>query len=118
MASNRNRLLLSTVALVVVQGFSSTVFAGDSVGDSRSARVSFGDLNLSTPQGVEAARERIHQTARRLCTKVADRNDRSRRENFISCVQSAMAGAVPRLEALARLNAASQIAQQTGLNVP
>lgn len=111
-----NRLLMCTVALVVVQGFSSTVFAADSVGDSRSARVSFADLDLSTPQGVETARQRIHQTARSLCMKVGDRNDRSRRDNFISCVESEVTRAVPTLEALARRDAAAQMVQQTKLN--
>jgi UrcA family protein len=111
-----NRLLMSIVALVVVvvvNGFGSTAFGGDDVGDSRSALVSFADLDLSTPQSVETARERIHQTARRLCIKVADRNDRSRRENFILCVEAAMAGAVPTLEALARLRATSHVANNS-----
>jgi len=110
-----NRLLMSIAALLVaiaVQGVESTAFAGDDVGRSRSKVVSFDDLDLSTPGGVETARERIRHTARMLCIQLRDIDDRSRRENFTSCVESAMAGAVPKLEALARLSATSHVARK------
>jgi UrcA family protein len=106
---------MSIAALVVVQGFGSTAFAGDHVGHDRSKLVSFADLDLSTPAGVETARERLRNTARMLCRQLRDIDDRSRRENFISCVELAMAGSVPRLEALARLSATSHLARNSGL---
>jgi UrcA family protein len=110
-----NRLLMCIAALlvvIVVQGVGSTAFAGDDVGPSRSMLVSFAGLDLSTPAGVETARERIRHAARMLCRQLRDIDDRSRRENFISCVESAMAGAVPKFEALARLSATSHVARK------
>jgi UrcA family protein len=113
-----HRLLMSItalVAVVVVQGFGSAAFAGDDVGHDRSKLVSFADLDLSTPAGVETARERLRHTARMLCGQLRNIDDRSRRENFISCVESAMAGSVPKLEALARLSATSHVARNSDL---
>ena len=106
---------MSIAAFIAVQGIGSTAFAGDDVGHDRSQAVSFADLDLSTPGGIETARERIRHTARILCRQVRDIGDRSRRENFISCVESAMAGSVPRLEALARLSATSPVARNSDL---
>ena len=40
-------------------------------GDSRSESVKFGDLNLSSPAGVEALYGRIHAAARRVCEQPA-----------------------------------------------
>jgi UrcA family protein len=111
------RLIMSIVALVVVavvHGLGSTACAGENVGDSRSALVSLADLDLSTAQGVETARGRIRQAARGLCAKSADRNDRSGRENFIACVESAIARVAPMLEALARTSATSHVANNSG----
>ena len=61
---------------------------------TRSARVSLADLDLKTPEGARAARERLRETARRLCTQVADSLDLSHQPNFVKCVDDTLAKAL------------------------
>ena len=61
---------------------------------TRSAKVSLADLDLSTPQGARAARERLRQTARHLCDRVADELDLSRQTNYVACVDETLAAAL------------------------
>jgi len=58
--------------------------------DSRSSKVSLADLDLTTPEGASAARDRLHQAARRLCTQVADSLDLSHQPNFVACVEESL----------------------------
>ena len=53
---------------------SADALAGSEVDASvaRSSKVSIAGLDLSTPLGARAARERLRQTARKLCAQVAD----------------------------------------------
>jgi UrcA family protein len=57
---------------------------------TRSAKVSLVGLDLSTPEGARAARERLRETARRLCTQVADSLDLSHQSNFVACVEESL----------------------------
>ena len=66
-----------------------------------SKRLSFADLDLSTPEGVQTAHERLQQVARNLCYQVADDLDLSQHANFLVCVDKAMAQALPKVEELA-----------------
>jgi UrcA family protein len=61
---------------------------------TRSAKVSLAGLDLSTPDGARAARERLRGTARRLCAQVADDLDLSHRSNFVACVDETLAAAL------------------------
>ena len=63
----------TTILALCVIG-SADALAGSEVDASatRSAKVSIAGLELSTPQGARAARERVRQTARKLCAQVAD----------------------------------------------
>jgi UrcA family protein len=72
---------------------------------SRAKKVSLTDLDLSTPDGIRAAHERLHEVARTLCSQVADELDLSRHANYVACVDDAMARALPTVEQLARKNA-------------
>jgi UrcA family protein len=72
---------------------------------SSSKTVSFADLDLSTPEGIQIAHERLYQVARHLCSQVADDLDLSFHSNYLLCVDSAMAQALPKVEDLARRNA-------------
>jgi UrcA family protein len=67
---------------------------------SKSKQLTFVDLDLATPAGVNAARERVHQAARELCAAVSDHLDLSHTANFLTCVDLAMSGAMPHLDAL------------------
>ena len=60
----------------------------------RSAPVSVADLDLSSPEGIQAARARVHATARRLCLQLAGPRDRSRHENYLACVDATVAAAL------------------------
>jgi UrcA family protein len=65
--------------------------------EMRAAKVSLADLDLSTPTGQRAARERLHQIARRLCSQVADAQDLSHQPNFVACVDETLASALQQL---------------------
>lgn len=74
----------------------------------RAKTVSLTDLDLSTPDGVRAAHERLHEVARTLCSQVEGDMDLSHRENYLACVNEAMARSLPKIEQLARKNAPSR----------
>jgi UrcA family protein len=61
---------------------------------SRTSKVSLADLDLTTPEGTSAARERLRQEARRLCNQVADSLDLSHQSNFVACVDETLANAL------------------------
>jgi UrcA family protein len=75
---------------------SANALAGSEVDASvaRSAKVSIAGLDLSTPQGARAARERVRQTARKLCAQVADELDLSHHANYVACVDQSVAQAM------------------------
>jgi UrcA family protein len=88
----RSAILLALYALV-----SGVTVAGpktDTAAVIQSARVSLADLDLSTPEGARAARERLHQTARHLCNRVADELDLSHQANYVACVDETLAAAL------------------------
>jgi UrcA family protein len=61
---------------------------------TRSAKVSLADLDLATEEGQSAARERLHQVARRLCSQVADSVSLAHQPNFVACVQDTLTAAL------------------------
>jgi UrcA family protein len=65
-----------------------------SANNTRSKTVSLADLDLSTPAGMNAARERVKKTARRLCVLLADPADLSHQSNYVKCVDDAVTGAM------------------------
>jgi UrcA family protein len=69
----------------------------DNPRDSRSEKVSIAGLDLSTVEGLNTARERVHQVARRLCLDLVDQNDRSRQWNYVNCVDDAVASAMQQI---------------------
>jgi UrcA family protein len=85
----------TTILALCVIG-SADALAGSEVDASvtRSAKVSIAGLELSTPQGARAARERVRQTARKLCAQVADELDLSHHANYLACVDESVAKAM------------------------
>jgi UrcA family protein len=75
---------------------SADALAGSEVDASvaRSSKVSIAGLDLSTPQGTRAVRERLRRTARKLCAQVADELDLSRHANYLACVDESVARAM------------------------
>jgi len=86
--------LLSTAALAAPPQQSTAP-----VLDKRVAVVSLADLDVSTPQGANAARERLHETARRLCAQLQDSQDLGHQPRFVACVESTLDAAVRSLSA-------------------
>jgi UrcA family protein len=97
-------------ALALMSCCSLFVGAGSpaSAAAARSTTVSVADLNLSTATGLQAARDRIHETARRLCEKVIDPWALWHQPDYIQCVNKATSDAVAQLRGPVRAaNAAS-----------
>jgi UrcA family protein len=65
--------------------------------ETRSTKVSLAGLDLSTPEGMSAARERLRGTADRLCSQVADELDQSHHANFVKCVDATVTSALKQL---------------------
>jgi len=63
-----------------------------------STSVSLSDLDLSTTDGRRMARDRLHETARRLCSQVAASQDLSHQANFVACVDATLANALRQLD--------------------
>jgi len=88
---------LPTTALLALCLLASAAVATpttDAAPVTRSAKVSLAGLDLSTPDGARAARERLRGTARRLCAQVADDLDLSHQSNFVACVDETLAAAL------------------------
>jgi UrcA family protein len=79
---------------------------------TRSTQVALAGLDLSTPQGMNSARERLRGTAVRLCTRVVDEHDLSQHSNFLKCMDSTMTSA------LRQISAAGAVAQSKRTETP
>ena len=69
--------------------------------------VSLSDLNLSTPEGIRLARDRLHAQAERVCAGRGGGQEPSPQPTFGACVDSTMASALRHIDAL----------RQTGMTV-
>jgi UrcA family protein len=88
-ASRIPRPLWTALLLTCVWAFSSAS-ADEQV---RSERVKFQDLNVDTPQGVQALYGRIHLAAKRVCSD----SDPIMREASAACAKKAEAKAIEKL---------------------
>lgn len=80
---------------------------------SRVADVPLADLNLSTPEGMSAARERLRAMAQRVCAEHMG----SSQPNFTACLDSTLAGALRQIDALKQINATSSHSVTRAANV-
>jgi UrcA family protein len=87
-------LPMALLALCVLASAGEAAPTSDTAPVTRSAKVSLAGLDLSTPDGARAARERLRGTARRLCAQVADDLDLSHQSNFVACVDETLAAAL------------------------
>ena len=86
---------LKTTVLMAMMA--STVTTSVATGETLSATVSVSDLDLTTPAGIQAARERLTKQALILCGKFSDSRRISNRETMADCVRHAVAEALKRL---------------------
>jgi UrcA family protein len=99
----KNQIKLHMAAVTTALIASAFIFGDASaIGapQSQSLQVSLAGLDLSTQAGAEAARERIHRAARKLCESVADDLDLSHTANFRKCMDQAVSVPTQRLDAL------------------
>jgi UrcA family protein len=68
---------------------------------TRAAKVSLADLDLSRPEGMRTARDRLHAIAQRLCAELARSHELAYRPNFAACVADTREAALRRVDALA-----------------
>jgi len=62
--------------------------------------VSLSDLNLSTPEGMRLARDRLHAMAERLCAGHGDSHEPLSPPTFNACVDSTVANALRHIDVL------------------
>jgi UrcA family protein len=103
---NRVPLALSTAMLLTCVWAVPSAFADERV---RSETVKFQDLNVNTPEGVQALYGRIHAAARRVCSET----DPILQRGAASCARKAEANAIQKLN-LSRLTAYYKVKTKTG----
>jgi len=64
------------------------------------ADVSLSDLDLSTPEGMRLARDRLHAMAERLCADRGSGPEHSAQPGFAACVDNTVASALRHIETL------------------
>jgi UrcA family protein len=106
MNSNIKTIALTTAMLLTGVWGASTAFADEEV---RSERVKFQDLNVDTPEGVQALYVRIHAAAKHVCSE----SDPVLQAGAIACARKAEANAIEKLN-LTQLTAYYQIKTKTG----
>lgn len=95
------------LALCIIGAADALAGSGVDASVNRSAKVSIAGLDLSTPQGVRAARERLRQTARELCLQFADELDLSLHANYLACVDESVAKAMQQVAPPSRVAGAT-----------
>jgi UrcA family protein len=83
----------------------------------RIADVSLADLDLSGPQGMRMARERLLTMAQRICAGRADNRGLSSQPNFVACVDSTLMGALRQIDALRQIKLTTRHSVTRAANV-
>lgn len=96
----RSRLFVSLAGAALVLG--SGAVQAERPSDFRTASVTYADLNLATPAGVETLYHRINLAARTVCGSPHERNLDLRR-SVRTCQKAAFDGAVATVEQRAQL---------------
>jgi len=100
------------ISLITAGLFCGAPVMADQAGyNTRTKTVTFSDLDLSTVQGQQIAKERVHQMARTLCSQVADPTDMSHAYNYVACIDAAAAKAGVSLQALVNKRSTAQFAR-------
>jgi UrcA family protein len=87
-------LMLVTLATICLAGTATTVRAADMYSDSvHTKTVTYGDLNLANPQGVERLYRRIVGAAQQVCDALNGRSFEEKQQ-FSICIRQSIARAV------------------------
>jgi UrcA family protein len=84
---------------------------------SRVADVALADLDLSTPEGMRVARNRLHTMAQRVCAELGSPGLSSPPPNFVTCVDTTLAGALKQINALKEVNGTSRHSVTRAVNI-
>src|SRR2546421_1746270 len=95
-------LLMAAFGVVPVSTLADQRAATTSV--SSVADVALSDLDLSRPEGMRVARDRLHTMAERVCTDRGGSREPSSQPTFGACVDSTVANALRQIEALRQTN--------------
>ena len=82
------------------------------------AEVSLSDLNLSTPDGMRLARDRLHAMAERLCADRGGGREPSSQPAFGACVDSTVTNALRHIDALRQAHVTVLNSVTLGASVP
>ena len=82
------------------------------------ADVSLSDLNLSTPEGIRLARDRLHAMAERLCADRGGGREPSSQPAFGACVDSTVTNALRHIDALRQAHVTVLNSVTLGASVP
>jgi UrcA family protein len=96
------RVCLRPVALAAMLAVASNSVLAQSLSapvraESVSASVSLADLDVSTPEGIRAARARLARVAQHLCRKFGDERKVSDQATYADCYRETLADALRRL---------------------
>jgi UrcA family protein len=94
------QIALRAIALIALLAIAPLAAMADQRGpvlETRTAKVSLAGLDLATPDGVAAARDRLHETALLLCAQVGDTRSIARHANFVRCVDETFANAMQKV---------------------
>jgi len=92
--SRRFNPLMALLALAPFAVIAPSQAAGT---ETHTSAVTLADLDLSTSEGVNIARDRLHLAARRLCSQAVTLNP-SNPENFIACMNETLTDAVRQID--------------------
>ena len=95
-------ILMASFGILPVSTIADQPAATTSV--TRVADVSLSDLDLSTPEGTRVARDRLNTMAQRVCAELGSRGLSSPPPNFVTCVDTTLAGALKQINALRQVN--------------
>ena len=79
--------------------------------------VALADLDLSTPEGMRVARDRLHTMAQRVCAAPADNRVASSQPTFAACVDRTLQNALRQIDALRQTKATVRNSVTRGANV-
>ena len=108
---------MGLIALCVAAPIAAIAQQSSVAAETSSAKVSLAGLDLSTPEGLGIARDRLHDAARLLCSRVADSRDLGHQPHFVACVDEAMAAALRQISGPA-LAAITQSGNSAGVSGP
>ena len=108
-------ILMALFGIVTVSTIADQRAAATTV--SSVADVSLSDLNLSTPEGMRLARDRLHTMAERVCADRGGGREPASQPAFGACVDSTVANALRQIDALRQTDTTVRNSVTRGANV-